>query len=344
MSTSSPQAYAPSTVHQRLIKANKPRLTYDGGDIAAWQRRLRRKLKTLLGLDLMPPRTGRLNVRTLWRREHELGSIEKLVFTAEPGADAPAYLCRPRHADGPPPVFICLQGHSTGMHNSIGVTIDESRPFQPEGDRDFALHCMRRGVAALCIEQRAFGERVEPDPEHPETRLTCDVAAKHALMLGRTLVGERTYDVARGIDLLKHLGGFDLKRLGVMGNSGGGLVSILAGAALPEIRYMMPSCGFCTYRESILSIYHCIDNYIPQMLRYAEMADVLGLFAPRPLVVVAGKDDPLFPIKGVRRAFADVKRVYAACGAEDRCKLVVGQGGHRFFAEPAWRVMSRWLG
>jgi hypothetical protein len=57
-----------------------------------------------------------------------------------------------------------------------------------------------------------------------------------------------------------------------------------------------------------MSIYHCGDNYIPGILQYAEAADVLGLFAPKPLVVVAGKTDPIFPIKGVRKSFADLKR------------------------------------
>ncbi len=99
-----------------------------------------------------------LNVRTLWQRNHELGTIEKLVFTSEVGADVPAYLCLPRHGKPPYPVFICLQGHTTGMHHSIGVMRDdESVPMgEVPGDRDFGLGCMRRGVAALCIEQRSF--------------------------------------------------------------------------------------------------------------------------------------------------------------------------------------------
>jgi len=90
-----------------------------------------------------------------------------------------------------------------------------------------------------------------------------------------------------------------------------------------------------------MSIYHCMDNYVPGLLKYAEMADVMGLFAPKPVVVVAGKDDEIFPIKATRRAFGDLLRIYKACGAERRCHLVVGAEGHRFYADDAWPVMSK---
>ena len=38
-------------------------------------------------------------------------------------------------------------------------------------------------------------------------------------------------------------------------------------------------------------------------------------------------------------AFEQLKKIYAACGAEDKCRLVIGDGEHRFFADDAWPVM-----
>ena len=92
-----------------------------------------------------------------------------------------------------------------------------------------------------------------------------------------------------------------------------------------------------------MSIYHCADNYIPGLLKYAEMSDIMGLVAPRPVVIVAGKEDGIFPIKGVRKAFQDLKRIYRALDAEEHCHLVIGEGGHRFYAKEAWPVMMREL-
>lgn len=326
--------FAPTLYHRHVMGRTEPALAYDGGDVAAWQRRLRRKLRELMGI--WPAERVGLNVRSIWRREHRLGTIERIVFTSEPRADVPAYVCLPRRARPPYTFFICLQGHSTGMHNSIAVDFDDdTKPIRVKGDRDFALGCMRRGIAALCIEQRSFGERKETLQKHISPHM-CHDATMHALMLGRTLMAERVWDVDRGIDYLASRGDVDMKRLGVMGNSGGGTISVFASALLPRLRIAMPSCYFCTFRDGVMSIYHCMDNYVPGLLNWAECADVVGLFAPRPVVIVAGKSDPIFPIAGVRRAFRDLKRIYRAAGAPDRCHLVVGSGGHRFYAAAAW--------
>lgn len=337
-----PLNLSPSLNHQHVMKQMTQSLAYDGGDVKAWQRSLRRKLQQLIG---MPQHDGKpLKVRTLWKRETALGTIEKIAFTVEPKCDVLAYWCVPHEAQAPYTAMICLQGHSTGMHNSIGVEReDETISKEIEGDRDFAIGCMKRGVAALCIEQRSFGLRREQHQQAVSSH-GCQDAVMHALMLGRTMAGERVFDVDRGIDYLASRGDVDMKRIGVMGNSGGGTVTIYAAALLPRVSFAMPSCSYCTYADSIMSIYHCADNYIPGILQYAESADVMGLFAPKPLVIVTGREDPIFPLPGVRKAFRDLQKIYDAAGAKGQCKLVIGEGGHRFYADDAWPQLLKLIG
>ena len=330
---------SPSVLHRRLMAQHPPVLRYDGGDVKAWQGKARRALWRALGE--WPAERCPLKPRRLWRRTHPLGTIEKVVFTAEPGVEVPAYVCLPEAAKPPYRFVICLQGHSTGMHNSIAVQReDETLPQEVERDLDFGLGCMRRGLAALCIEQRAFGERREQLLPSPQG---CHEAAMHALMLGRTLAGERLYDVDRGLDYLAQRGDANLRGTGIMGLSGGGTIGMFAAALLTRITFALPACCICTYRDSIMSLYHCQDNYVPGLLRQLDMPDILGLFAPKPLVVVAGQDDPLFPIRSTRAAFRDVQRIYRACGAGDQCRLVVGKGGHRFYDADAWPVLLKLL-
>jgi dienelactone hydrolase len=335
---------SPSILHNRLTAEAPRALAFSDGPIAPWRTRLRRKVIELLGLNRMPQQRPGLNVRTLWQQDHPLGCIEKIAFTSEPGSDALAYVCLPRNAAPPYTFMICLQGHTSGMHHSIAVERDdETKPMVVEGDREFALGCMARGIAALCIEQRSFGLRREQHQAMVSSH-GCHDAAMHALMLGRTLAGERVYDVDRGIDYLAQRSDVDMDRIGVMGNSGGGKITIYAAAVLPRIRFAMPSCSFCTYEHSLMQIYHCSDNYVPRILEYAEMADVLGLFAPRPVVVVAGKQDMIFPISAVRTAFRDLQRIYQAAGAADQCRLVVGPEGHRFYAQQGWGKLLPLIG
>ena len=330
---------SPTELHQHLMSKLKPKMHFEGGKVLPWQKKLRSKLRQLVGE--MPAKKVALAPKRLWFKKHELGTIEKIVFTSEPFSDVVGYVCLPKNVKPPYTFMICLQGHSTGMHNSIAVQRDNENKFhQVEGDRDFGLGCMRRGIAAICIEQRSFGLRREQIQKHISSH-GCHDATMHALMLGRTLLGERVYDVDRTIDYLATRDDVNMKKIGVMGNSGGGTISLFSAALLPRIAFAMPSCYFCTFKDSVMSIYHCMDNYIPGLLTIAEMSDIMGLFAPKPVVLVAGKKDDIFPIAKTKEAFKELKKIYKASGAENRCHLVIGKGGHRFYADDAWPVLLK---
>jgi dienelactone hydrolase len=292
----------------------------------------------------MPENRGEgLRARRLWRRESALGVIEKIVFRAEAGADVPAYWCVPHGARKPYMTFICLQGHTTGMHQSIGVeAADERTAIEVVGDRDFAIGCMKRGMAALCVEQRSFGMRAQPKRTDPND--LCHEATMRAILLGRTLAGERVFDVDRAIDYLEQRGDVDMSRLGVMGNSTGGRTSMYAAALLPRIKLAMPSCCTARLRDGAASIdqqgwHHCSCNTVPDLLQWVDLGDVYGACAPKPVVLVVGRKDPLAPVASARAVYREARRVYAACGAADRIRLVEGAEGHRFYADLGWAAM-----
>ncbi len=331
--------FSPSLYHQALMNDIEPELSWRGQPVDEWQAKLRGRLALLLGFD--PPDDALrvpLNVRTQWRREQEPGVIEKIVFTSEECVDVPCYVCLPKNTAPPYTWFICLQGHTSGMHHSIAVSReDETVPMTVAGDRDFGLDCMRRGIAALCLEQRSFGERGEKIQPQAIDNM-CHQAAMNALLLGRTLLGERVFDVDRAIDYLQTREDCDPERIGVLGNSGGGTTSLYAGALLPRLRFIMPSCCFSTFRASIQSQFHCSCNYVPGLLKLMDMGDIAGLIAPKPLMLVSGDEDEIFPIEPARREFERTRALYAAAGAPNACDHLVCRGGHRFYADAAWNL------
>lgn len=279
---------------------------------------------------------------TLWTRQTSVGTIEKIVFPVETGQDAVAYWCVPTGARKPYSTWICLQGHSSGMHNSINADYeDETRPIIAPGDRDFAIGCMKRGYAALCIEQRGFGYRREFDlPGRQQGTTTCHDPLVGALMIGRTLIGERVWDVDRGIDYLVHRGDVNLENLGILGNSSGGTTGMYAMALLPRLHRAIISCAFARFSDSIVARHHCCCNIVPGIMNWFEMADIVGLSAPKPVVIVNGKTDPIFPIESARSHVREVQRIYQACGTPDRVWFVEGPEGHRFYAELSWQVIE----
>lgn len=322
----------PMSQLQFMMEQTTPALAYrEGEDFAAWRTRAERKLLELLGADgyrMVDP-----NFRIEWRSRREGYTEIRFVIAVEERFDMPCHLLLPDRVDHPP-LIICLQGHSTGMHISLGQPRFPGDEESIAGGRDFGVQAVRLGMAALCLEQRYFGERSEhPDVPGPE----CWVPSMTELMLGRSALAGRAWDVSRALDAVeRHFPAVDTSRVGIMGNSGGGTASWYTACLEPRIGAVMPSCSICTYRKSIAVIRHCMDQHIPGVLRWFEMADLAGLIAPRPLVVVAGRDDEIFPLDGVREAFDRIRELYAAAGAPDACRLVIGEGGHRFYPEQGW--------
>ncbi|MFA9478824.1 alpha/beta hydrolase family protein [Phycisphaerales bacterium AB-hyl4] len=326
------QRRLPWDEHEALVAQATPAMAYRGGDFASWTMQARQRLVDRLGLD--PQEENRaFEVAVVWDRPHRLGRIQKLLLRAPGLADMPMYWCLPAETQAPLPVMICLQGHTTGMHCSIGVRFEDESVSEPAGnDRDFALQCLERGVAALCIEQRGFGER----RDSVERQCDCQHMAMRALMLGRTLVGERVADVNLACRWLADQPAVDTSRIGIMGNSGGGTTSIYAAALLKAIHLAVPSCSFGRWYDTWFTGSRCVCGYVPGMLHHLDLPDVLALHAPRPVVVVGGEQDYHCPGAPLRQAFDDLRTRYRAAGAADACHLTVGPEGHRFYADLAW--------
>jgi hypothetical protein len=88
---------------------------------------------------------------------------------------------------------------------------------------------------------------------------------------------------------------------------------------------------------------HCECNYIPYIAKDFDMGDLCAMVAPRPLVVVNGVSDTDFPIEGAKACIDVARPAYANCGKEDNLTHVIGQGGHRFYADPAWPYIRKAL-
>jgi hypothetical protein len=116
-----------------------------------------------------------------------------------------------------------------------------------------------------------------------------------------------------------------------MEQSGRGTITLFSAALEDRIKVAVVSCYFCTFKDSIMTIYHCDRNYVLGLLAVCEMSDIAGLIAPRSRYIIAGKEDQIFPITGVMEAYERLKQIYNVAGAEDKLELYVGSNGHRYY-------------
>lgn len=255
----------------------------------------------------------------------------RVRFDTRPGLRALAHWIEP---EGPVRgSVLCLPGHGQGAAALVGLA-DE--PYQA----NFALQCARRGYRALALEPIGFGER-RSSRVGPHG-WSCEADARAALMLGETLLGWRVWEAMRSVDWL--LAQPDAGPVAVMGISGGGTVGLWAAALDERISTAVISGAFCPFRQSILAIDHCLDNFVPGVLGLLDMPDLAGLIAPRGLFVENGTEDSIFPRAGFERAVVRAQAIYADSRVEDRFGFDLFDGGHEFRGEKAFAFLERVLG
>ena len=325
--------YGINIAHENLLRERVPELKFDEtADYAAWKEKVREKFFELLGD--MPERVV-LEAKVEFERECEEYVERRIIFRAERDCLVPCHLLIPKKGKAPYPTLICLQGHSSGMHISLGRMQTPRDEMFTHGDEDYAMQALKLGYAVIALEQRSFGER-RCDPRILDKDVTCAHDAMVALLLGRTMIGCRAFDVSRTVDLIEEIPELDSDRIALMGLSGGGTATYYAAAFEPRIKAAMPAGAVCSFDGSIGTIHHCSCNYIPGIAKYFDMGEIAALIAPRPLVVVTGSKDDIFLLDGVRRVDEVITKIYEKENAVDKHKLIVGDGGHRFYAADSW--------
>ncbi|MBQ8526685.1 MAG: hypothetical protein IJ460_08230 [Clostridia bacterium] len=325
--------------NKERIETVKPSMSYAGEDFDAWRQSSREKLSQLLGLDKFSKTEPKTEIE--YEKKVEGATEIRFTFQSEDGYRVPCHLLLP---DGivNPPVMICLQGHSKGMHISLGrPKYDGDERSIQGGDRNFCQRAIQEGFAAVALEQRNFGEC-----GGDETGPKCFESAMTALLMGRTTIAERVWDIMRLIDVLENefADKVDIHTICCMGNSGGGTATAYVAALEDRIVLAMPSCAMCTYKDSIGAMHHCACNYVPKIAEYFDMGDLLTMAYPKYYIQVSGIEDPIFPITAAEKVFEKGKLVYDAQGVGERCTLIRGNGGHRFYADDAWPIVHQYLG
>ena len=327
-----------STAPRRLRFAARTKL-----DAEAWQKTLRAKLSELIGG--FPATRAPLRPVTLETRAFAGYRREKIVFDSRPGVSVLAYLLLPDRAQPPAAAVICVPGHGRGVDDIVGIDEQGRERTDKAGyQHDFAIQVAEAGMAALAIEPMAFGCRRDPlNARQGLSHKGCEPVAGGALMLGETLIAWRVWDVLRAIDYIATRRELDPGRVGCMGISGGGTATLFAAALEPRIRAAMVSGYLNTFRDSVGSLAHCVDNYVPGILNWAEMHDIGGLIAPRALFVESGEKDNIFPIAASVESFRQVREIYRVFDAADRVEQEVFPGEHSFWGKRGIPFMARHL-
>jgi dienelactone hydrolase len=335
------QRYSTIEYLRQLAEATRPELRFAATDRAgwlSWREQLSTRLKLLLGA--FPTERGELRAQVL-EREQCAGYVrEKVVFESEPGVAVPAYFLIPDGTTAPAPgrAVLCLHGHGRGKADVVGIAgspVERQARIQSL-HYDYAHALAQRGFVVLAPDARGFGERA-PGAE------TCTWLMTAALLLGKTLVGMRVWDAWRAIDYLQRRPEVDPDRIACVGLSWGGTHTIYTTALDPRIKVAVVSGYFSSFRDALIERGCCPCQYVPNVLTVADLPDLVGLIAPRPLLVANGRDDPLYTTSVVESEFARLQSIYDVADSPDRLALDLFSGAHRWNGPPAYEWLDRWL-
>ena len=312
------------TIQQGCALLEDKQVPQNKEELNEMQPKLRQRLRECIGLELLPPRTP-MNAKTVSKTEREDCTIENIVFESRPNFPVTGNLYIPHRADYPAPAILVVPGHN----------MTEGK----WGEHGVCLSLAKLGFVALAIDPVGQGERRVAGNEH---QLGFEI-----LLTGQSNEAIRVWDNMRAIDYLADRAEVDSDRIGMTGVSGGGEMTFYTSALDERIKVAAVGCFLTSYNQFLrYGGRHCMCNYLPDIIRYAEEFEIGALIAPRPLLILNGENDPIFPIEGTEDTYEQLKQSYCNIGVEERVSLVTGDVGHGFtqeMKEARLRWFEKWL-
>ncbi len=249
---------------------------------------LRWRLQGLLGWSRAPvaPTVGSADERA---RD---GYVERLIeYRNSEHEIVRAFLLVPERP-GPLPGMVVHHQHNGERHlgksEVMGVVGDPIQAFAPRLARNGFVVL---APDAVCFEDRRRGAHgTAPDPR--DDRQHYDEMA-YRLVQGSLLMSLVVADAALAVSVLAAQDLVDPERVGMLGHSMGGHTTLFTAALDQRVRLACVSGALCGYRARIdAGVGIELAQIIPGIAELTDFDGLLGLIAPRPVLVVSADEDP----------------------------------------------------
>jgi len=304
-----------------LRAADQPPITLD--DWSHRRGQLRRKLGESLGE--FPAEKAPLRARTVGQIKRDGYRLEKIVFQTWPGLTMTANAYIP-DGQGPFPAVLCVHGHWQPAKQEPRV---QAR----------SIGLAKLGFVVLAVDAFGAGER---GLEKALGEYHGEMVASTLWPSGQSLAGIQVYENIRAVDYLQSRSEVIDDRIGITGTSGGGNQTMYAGAYEERFACVVPVCSVGTY-QAYLGAACCMCEMVPSAMTYTEEWGVLGLVAPRGLMVInATRDAFQFSVGEAKKSIAQTSTVFQLYDKASHLRHVVIDSGHDY-NQPMREAMYGWM-
>ena len=309
--------------------------------LVVWQRQFRAVLTRLLG-DFRPPASWTTQVEQEVRLEDH--TRQQLLLSAKGHPSLPVYLLVPhRQSKRPGPGILALHGHGpfgydtvAGRHDLPGVSEAIAK-----SNYDYGRQLVAAGYVVCIPCLVPFGRRVDRTAYGGQD--PCAVTFVRMQLLGKILMAENLRDCLWAYELLKQQRLVIPERIGCVGLSYGGRMTMLTAALAPSIRCAVVSGALNVMQERIRHRYSCGGQVIPGLLRYGDIPEIGSLIAPRSCIWETGSQDGLIVQPWADNAMSRMRQFYARLRAAEHLQRDQFQGGHRWNGELALPMLKQVL-
>lgn len=321
--------------HATTIPMNSTDMNSTANKLPESKQAQREKLYQLLGK--LPDRHRPMAVKVISREETDEYILEKLLLDINGFELVPAYFTKPKNAQGKVPVVLFNHSHFGQYEVGKNEYVLGRKEMQ---NPPYALALARAGYAGLCLDAWGFGER--------SGRTEMDIF-KEMLWKGQVMWGMMVYDNLRALDYLETRDDIDPTRMATMGMSMGSTMAWWLAALDERIKVCIDLCCLTDYHtlieENGLHL-HGIYYYVPDLLNHFTTAQINALISPRPHLGLAGRYDPLTPLKGLEIIDTALQQMYQQDGAPDAWQLRIYDVAHVETAAMRQDIMAflqKWL-
>lgn len=271
-------------------------------------------------------------------------TLKKYSVEIAKGLKMLLYISIPKEITSPCPAVVSLCGHGYGVRQILSINKKGKKKrfrYFDNYQKNFAHELAKRGCIVASPELFGFGEaRLNKDLIKPFYISSCDELSHHLLPYGLTVATIRVFQAIVCADILLKHENVNKDKLSCMGISGGGLTALYASVLDERFRKIVVSGYVNSFKDSILSLWHCPDNYIPDILSAGEICDFASSLSPRKLLVESGRKDKLFPFSASEKAHRKLKKIYSLADAEENLIIDSFDGKHSVSGKLSFDFLS----